>query len=81
MRTLEDANEFLTLAEQEGDKTAHEFPFPPELSWQKTQLIMKIGKRERVMWENTITWQKYFYTIHPAWKSHRVYENMPDFTR
>lgn len=32
MRTLEDANEFLTLAAQEGDETAHEFPFPPELS-------------------------------------------------
>ena len=81
MRSKEDAGEFLKLAELDGDLTAKDFPFPSELSEQKTQLILKIWKKTRVMWENPETGEKKFYTMHKAWKSHKRYENMPDYDR
>lgn len=80
MRSKEDADEFLQLAKLEGDETADNYPFPEELSWQKTQLIMKIGKLQSVMWENPQTGEKKFYKIHKAWKSHKVYENLPEYS-
>lgn len=79
MRSKEDADEFLDIAIEEWDLTAKDYPFPIELSWQKTQLILKIWRKQLVMWQDTKTGEKKFYRMHPAWKSHKRYENMPDF--
>lgn len=79
MRTKEDADEFLELALQEWDETTKDYPFPAELSGQKTQLVMKMWRKQLVMLQNPDTGEKKFYKMHPAWKSHKTYENRPDY--
>lgn len=79
LRTEEDATEFLELAKLEGDDTADRYPFPAELSGEKVQLVMKMGKHQLVMWQDPETDEKRFYKMHRAWKSHKVYEDLPDY--
>ena len=77
LRNEQDAEEFLDFAEKEGDTLAKNYPFPKELSERKVRVLSKFWKKKLkrylISYENEITKEKKFYTLHPAWVNFTMY--------